>query len=104
MYKMSYYRFHELYGNQQPVDRVRQQRLPVVGPTLDTLGECFIHIISLTKVYMYIFVTDEAFTSENWIVRIYQVKKDDDLSRSLKNANGFDKGTRKKRKANKQKM
>ena len=39
MYKMSYYRFHELFGGHPAQDRVRGQRLPNVGPTLDTLGK-----------------------------------------------------------------
>jgi hypothetical protein len=42
-------RFAELYGGNTATDRVRQQQLPRQGPTLDYL--------------------DEAFTSENWIVR-----------------------------------
>ncbi|KAF8585405.1 glycosyltransferase family 66 protein [Ramaria rubella] len=77
MYKMSYYRFNELFGGQQAMDRVRNQRMPVVGPTLDYL--------------------DEAFTSENWIVRIYKVKKEDILGRDLKSANAFAAGKKKKR-------
>ena len=48
MYKMSYYRYADLFGGQQPQDRVRGRSLPKVGPSLDYL--------------------DEAFTSENWIV------------------------------------
>lgn len=48
MYKMSYYRFPELFGGQRTVDRVRQQDIPA-SPTLDVL--------------------EEAFTTENWIVR-----------------------------------
>ena len=47
----TYYRFAELYGSNQAVDRVRQQQLPKVGPTLDYL--------------------DEAFTSENWIASLF---------------------------------
>ncbi|KAI7882654.1 STT3 subunit of Oligosaccharyl transferase [Lichtheimia hyalospora FSU 10163] len=77
MYKMSYYRFNELFGGQQPMDRVRQQRLPVQGPELSVL--------------------DEAFTSENWIVRIYKVKDLDNLGRSHKAAKDFE-GGKKKRK------
>ncbi|KZT21014.1 glycosyltransferase family 66 protein [Neolentinus lepideus HHB14362 ss-1] len=77
MYKMSYYRFAELFGGGQVVDRVRQQYLPKQGPTLDYL--------------------DEAFTSENWIVRIFQVKKEDLLGRDLKSANGFAQGKKRKR-------
>ncbi|KIM39622.1 glycosyltransferase family 66 protein [Hebeloma cylindrosporum] len=77
MYKMSYYRFNELFGGQPGTDRVRQQQVPKVGPTLDYL--------------------DEAFTSENWIVRIYQVKKQDPLGRDLKSANAFAQGKKRKR-------
>jgi len=77
MYKMSYYRFHELFGGGQAVDRVRGQNVPKVGPTLDYL--------------------EEAFTSENWIVRIYAVKKEDPLGRDLKSANAFAQGKKRKR-------
>ncbi|RPD58951.1 oligosaccharyl transferase STT3 subunit [Lentinus tigrinus ALCF2SS1-7] len=77
MYKMSYYRFAELYGGNSAVDRVRGQQVPKTGPTLDYL--------------------DEAFTSENWIVRIYQVKKEDLLGRDLKTANSFDQGKKRKK-------
>lgn len=79
------------------MDRVRQQQVPNVGPTLDYL--------------------DEAFTSENWIVRaispsrvpletlkltrlqvrIYEVKKEDLLGRDLKSANAFTHGKKRKR-------
>ena len=44
-----------------------------------------------------VFATDEAFTSENWIVRIYQVKKEDPLGRDLKSANAFSEGKKRKR-------
>ncbi|KAJ8659270.1 hypothetical protein O0I10_004984 [Lichtheimia ornata] len=77
MYKMSYYRFNELFGGQQPMDRVRQQRLPVQGPELSVL--------------------DEAFTSENWIVRIYKVKDLDNLGRSHKAAKDFESGKKKRK-------
>jgi len=77
LYKMSYYKFNELYGGQPAVDRVRGQTMPSVGPTLDYL--------------------DEAFTSENWIVRIYQVKKEDNLGRELRSANAFAAGKKRKR-------
>ena len=59
------------------MDRVRNQHLPTTGPTLDYL--------------------EEAFTSENWLVRIYQVKKDDLLGRDLKSANAFSEGKKRKR-------
>ncbi|KAG0172750.1 oligosaccharyl transferase stt3 subunit [Apophysomyces sp. BC1034] len=77
MYKMSYYRFHELFGGQPPMDRVRQQRLPLQGPELNVL--------------------DEAFTSENWIVRIYKVKDYDNLGRAHKDAIAFEAGKKKKK-------
>ncbi|KAF9266141.1 oligosaccharyl transferase STT3 subunit [Marasmius fiardii PR-910] len=77
MYKMSYYRFADLFGGAQAVDRVRQQQMPKPGPTLDYL--------------------DEAFTSENWIVRIYQVRDEDILGRDLKSANAFTAGKKRKR-------
>lgn len=31
--------FHELFGGGQALDRVRNQRMPQSGPTLDYLGE-----------------------------------------------------------------
>jgi dolichyl-diphosphooligosaccharide--protein glycosyltransferase len=77
MYKMSYYRFAELFGSNQAADRVRGQNVPKIGPTLDYL--------------------EEAFTSENWIVRIYEVKKEDPLGRDLKSANAFTQGKKRKR-------
>ncbi|CAE6442426.1 unnamed protein product [Rhizoctonia solani] len=77
MYKTSYYRFAELYGGGQAMDRVRQQQLPKQGPTLDYL--------------------EEAFTSENWIVRIYKVKNEDPLGRDHKIANAFAAGKKRKR-------
>lgn len=74
MYKMCYHRFPELYGGHPATDRVRQQRIPQHGSheQLDTI--------------------EEAFTSENWIVRIYAVKKEDAFGRPLKEANAFDAG------------
>ncbi|ORY31629.1 Oligosaccharyl transferase STT3 subunit-domain-containing protein [Naematelia encephala] len=77
MYKMSYYRFNELYGGQPAQDRVRGQSIPATGIQLDTL--------------------QEAFTSENWIVRIYQVKKEDPIGREHKAVNAFEAGRRLKR-------
>lgn len=83
MYKMSYYRYNELYGGQRAQDRVRGQTLPEVGPRLDTL--------------------EEAFTSENWIVRIYKVKVEDNLGRTHKDANSFSSGKKKKTSSKKRK-
>jgi dolichyl-diphosphooligosaccharide---protein glycosyltransferase len=70
-------RFSNLFGGNSPLDRVRNQHLPTTSPTLDYL--------------------DEAFTSENWLVRIYQVKKEDMLGRDLKSANAFSEGKKRKR-------
>lgn len=74
MYKMSYHRFPELYGGHPAQDRVRGQRIPEHGTheQLETI--------------------EEAFTSENWIVRIYAVKKDDPFGRKHKDAIQFRKG------------
>ncbi|KAG0667244.1 oligosaccharyl transferase stt3 subunit [Rhodotorula mucilaginosa] len=77
MYKMSYYRFNELYGGGPAQDRVRGQTIPPVPIKLDTL--------------------EEAFTSENWIVRIYAVKKEDNLGRDHSSAASFAGGKRRKR-------
>ncbi|GKZ22484.1 oligosaccharyl transferase stt3 subunit [Aspergillus brasiliensis] len=77
MYKMSYYNFNSLFGPGQAVDRVRGSRLPAEGPQLNTL--------------------EEAFTSENWIIRIYKVKDLDNLGRDHNNAVAFDKGHKRKR-------
>ncbi|BGP15815.1 hypothetical protein JCM10213_005702 [Rhodosporidiobolus nylandii] len=77
MYKLSYYRFNELYGGGPAQDRVRNQLIPPVPIQLDTL--------------------EEAFTSENWIVRIYAVKAEDNLGREHRTANAFNGGKRKKR-------
>ncbi len=41
--------------------------------------------------------TDEAFTSENWIVRIYEVKKEDQLARDLPAVSAFNGGQRLKK-------
>jgi len=77
MYKTSYYRFADMFQGGRVIDRARNQELPSVGPTLDYL--------------------DEAFTSENWMVRVYQVKKDDVLGRDHKSANAFMDGKKRKR-------
>ncbi|WLF77184.1 oligosaccharyl transferase stt3 subunit [Lodderomyces elongisporus] len=72
MYKMSYYRFAELFGGRDGVDRVRNQQIPANDPPQ-------------------LNVVDEVFTSENWIVRIYKVKDLDNVGRDLLSANKFDK-------------
>jgi dolichyl-diphosphooligosaccharide--protein glycosyltransferase len=91
------HRFTELFGGQQAVDRVRNQQIPKNAVTLDYL--------------------DEAFTSENWIVsspaarsspfvrsphtckqvRIYEVKKEDNLGRDHRTAAAFAQGKKRKR-------
>ncbi len=60
---MSYYNYNALFPPGQAQDRVRGSRLPDVGPTLNTL--------------------EEAFTSENWIIRIYKVKDLDNIGRTM---------------------
>ena len=51
---MSYYNYQSLFPSGQAQDRVRGAKLPTEGPVLNTL--------------------EEAFTSENWIIRIFKVK------------------------------
>jgi dolichyl-diphosphooligosaccharide---protein glycosyltransferase len=77
MYKMSYYRYNQLFPAGQAVDRVRGATLPAEGPELDTL--------------------EEAFTSESWIVRIYKVRKEDNLGRDHSSARAFERGLKKRR-------
>ena len=92
-------RFHELYGGHPAADRVRNQRIPDTPIQLDTLGQsppcqdfsavtcCF-----SPSLPSHVLIPDEAFTSENWIVRIYQVKKEDSFGRDLRAANAFNGG------------
>ncbi|KAK9239759.1 Oligosaccharyl transferase STT3 subunit-domain-containing protein [Lipomyces kononenkoae] len=79
MYKMSYYRFTELFGRQGAIDRVRNQRIP--SPATDS---------SATPIQLN--TLEEAFTSENWIVRIYKVKDLDVFGRDHAAAMAFDEG------------
>lgn len=97
MYKMSYYRFAELFGGQQPMDRVRGQQVPVNGPKLDSLGEWSASLIRSRYRLISLIIAEEAFTSENWIVRIYAVKGDDILGRDHKTAQSFSEGKKRKR-------
>lgn len=77
MYKMSYYNFNTLFPAGQATDRVRGSRLPAQGPELSTV--------------------EEAFTSENWIIRIYKVKDLDNLGRDHPSVSAFEKGTKRKK-------
>ncbi|EON97288.1 putative oligosaccharyl transferase stt3 subunit protein [Phaeoacremonium minimum UCRPA7] len=77
MYKMSYYNYNSLFPPGQAQDRVRGARLPAEGPVLNTL--------------------EEAFTSENWIIRIYKVKDLDNVGRDHAAAASFEKGHKKKK-------
>ncbi|KAH0836799.1 glycosyltransferase family 66 protein [Lanmaoa asiatica] len=97
MYKMSYYRFAELFGGQQPVDRVRGQHVPMNGPKLDYLGEWNSSQELRGSSDVFCMIAEEAFTSENWIVRIFAVKGDDILGRDHKIAHGFSEGKKRKR-------
>ncbi|KAF3904593.1 hypothetical protein ABW21_db0203668 [Orbilia brochopaga] len=78
MYKMSYYNYQSLFPPGQAQDRVRGAKLPSEGPVLHTL--------------------DEAFTSENWIVRIYKVKDLDTFGRDHFSVSAFEGGKKKVRK------
>jgi dolichyl-diphosphooligosaccharide--protein glycosyltransferase len=74
---MSYYNYQSLFPAGQAQDRVRGARLPKEGPQLSTI--------------------EEAFTSENWIIRIYKVKDLDNFGRDHASAVAFEKGGKKKR-------
>lgn len=78
---MSYYNYHTLFPPGQAQDRVRGVRLPDSGPVLNTI--------------------EEAFTSENWIIRIYKVKDLDNIGRDHFAAASFDRGQKKKKAINK---
>jgi len=77
MYKMSYYNYNTLFPPGQAQDRVRGVKLPDVGPVLNTV--------------------EEAFTSENWIIRIYKVKDLDNVGRDHAAAASFERGNKKKK-------
>ncbi|KAI8958351.1 glycosyltransferase family 66 protein [Daldinia sp. FL1419] len=77
MYKMSYYNYGSLFPPGQAQDRVRGARLPDKGPVLNTL--------------------EEAYTSENWIIRIYKVKDLDNVGRDHAAAASFERGHKKKK-------
>lgn len=66
MYKMSYYRFGELFNGRPASDRVRNQ----------ALSPQYASDINLD-------ILEEVFTSENWMVRIYKLKDVDPLGRPL---------------------
>ncbi len=74
---MSYYNFNSLFPAGQAQDRVRGVKLPAEGPQLSTV--------------------EEAFTSENWIIRIYKVKDLDNVGRDHPSAMAFDKGNKKRK-------
>lgn len=74
---MSYYNYHSMFPPGQVVDRVRGARLPDEGPVLNTV--------------------EEAFTSENWIIRIYKVKDLDEFGRDHADVAAFERGQKKKK-------
>lgn len=74
---MSYYNYNSLFQQGQAIDRVRGVKLPADGPQLSTM--------------------EEAFTSENWIIRIFKVKDLDNLGRDHMSAAAFDRGHKRKR-------
>lgn len=74
---MSYYNYNALFPPGQAMDRVRNSRLPSEGPQLTNI--------------------EEAFTSENWMIRIYKVKEPDFVGRDHSQAIAFDKGHKKRK-------
>ncbi|RWA13416.1 hypothetical protein EKO27_g1674 [Xylaria grammica] len=77
MYKMSYHNYASLFPPGQAQDRVRGARLPDQSPVLNSL--------------------EEAYTSENWIIRIYKVKDLDNVGRDHAAAASFERGHKKKK-------
>jgi dolichyl-diphosphooligosaccharide---protein glycosyltransferase len=73
---MSYYNFNTMFPAGQAADRVRGVRLPDEGPVINTI--------------------EEAYTTENWIIRIYKVKDLDNIGRDHAAAAAFDRGQKKK--------
>ena len=76
-YKMSYYNYNALFPPGQAQDRVRGSKMPEIGPVLNTV--------------------EEAFTSENWIIRIYKVKDLDNVGRDHARAASFERGNKQKK-------
>lgn len=74
---MSYYNYNTMFQPGQAIDRVRGTKLPAEGPQLSTL--------------------EEAFTSENWIIRLYKVKDLDNFGRDHNSAMAFNRGHKRKR-------
>lgn len=74
---MSYYNYNALFPPGQTQDRVRGSKMPDVGPVLNSV--------------------EEAFTSENWIIRIYKVKDLDNVGRDHASAASFERGNKKKK-------
>lgn len=78
---MSYYNYATMFPAGQAQDRVRGVRVPSEGPELSTV--------------------EEAFTSENWIIRLYKVKPLDNFGRDHPSAMAFEKGNKKRKASNK---
>jgi dolichyl-diphosphooligosaccharide--protein glycosyltransferase len=74
---MSYHNFNKTNSPGKIVDRVRGVKMPDTSPTLDVL--------------------EEAFTSENWLIRIYKVKDLDNVGRDHFEAGAFSRGQKKKK-------
>lgn len=80
MYKLSYYRFGELFNGKPATDRVRHQ----------SLSAHYAEGIVLNSM-------EEVFTSENWMVRIYKLKPEDPLGRPLTTVGEFERSDLTKR-------
>lgn len=80
MYKLSYYRFGDLFNGKPANDRVRHQ----------ALSPEYAKNIQLNAL-------EEVFTSENWMVRIYKLKPEDPLGRPLKEVSDLDRNELTKR-------
>ncbi|KAJ3288477.1 oligosaccharyl transferase stt3 subunit [Borealophlyctis nickersoniae] len=101
MYKLSYYRFNELFGGGQPWDSVRQSGVSSKPIKLTTVEEGGV----LSRFHSWGWrrfligspsMHSIAYSTENYIVRIYAVKKPDNIGRSMSAASTFGKKRRRR--------
>jgi len=67
------------------------------GPVLDYFGTSRPHLVGDTCSQFWRTFAEEAFTTENWIVRIFKVKGEDDLGRDHRSASAFAAGKKRKK-------
>lgn len=96
---MSYYNYASLFPAGQAQDRVRGSKVPSTPIELNTLEEAF-RYDAVAKTCVKSKIADLLCSSENYIIRLYRVKKPDNVGRDHQSAVAFDKGQKKKRAKN----